>query len=76
MTKTPLLTPGQYDLLGELLRARPYAPGNRAARLVLVKGFSQKQASDELGVLKSAVNNAVTRYMKAHEKILAEYGPQ
>lgn len=76
MTKTPLLTPGQYDLLTDFLRAKPYSPGNQAARLVLVEGLSQKDASDKLSVLKTAVSNAVARYTKAHEKILAQYVTQ
>lgn len=67
------MTGEQYDALVKLMRGDAKSGGNRAARRVLVDGITQAEAMRETGATRSAVSNAVGRYVEADELIRRVY---
>jgi len=65
------MTPAQFEIVAELLRSRE--PVRSAAWQVLVAGAQTKEAAYNNGMAPNAVSNALTRYRKAHKKLLAAY---
>jgi hypothetical protein len=70
------MTNEQFDVLTELMRGTPESPANQAARAVLVGGTTQADAMRELGIDRSTVSKAVTRYREADAKIRVAYLPK
>ena len=53
------MTPEQFEALAQLLRMREGSQSRELARLVLVEGISQAEATAQLGATRSAASNAV-----------------
>lgn len=70
------MTNEQFELIVKLIRGTPDSPATKAARMVLVEGIKQKEASDLSGSSPSNVKDAVVRYKQIHEQILNTYSAQ
>jgi len=63
------LTITQFETLAGLISREPGSPATIAARMVLVEGVSQIEASRTTGATPSTVNDTVKRYLTAAEQI-------
>jgi hypothetical protein len=70
------MTGAQFDAIVKLMRGTPDSGANRAARRVLVDGFTQAEAMRENNATRSTVSNAVRRYEEADDLIRTAYGPK
>lgn len=69
------MTELQFDTLVKLMRGKPDAPGNQAARLVLIQGKSQTEAARMTGASQSNVSMAVQRYSEAYQLVCLAFIP-
>jgi hypothetical protein len=70
------MTEAQFDAIVKLMRGTPESGANRAARRVLVDGFSQAEAMREHDTTRATVSNAVRRYQEADDLIRSAYCPK
>ncbi len=67
------MTLDQLETLVSLMRGDMNSIAVKSAKLVLVDGLSQTEAATQLGTKTNTVNNGVSRYSKANEKIKKAY---
>lgn len=70
------MTGAQFDAIVKLMRGTRECGANRAARQVLVDGFTQAEAMRENGIKRATVSNAVRRYQEADALIRSAYCPK
>lgn len=70
------MTGAQFDAIVKLMRGMPDSGANRAARRVLVDGFTQAEAMRENDTTRATVSNAVRRYQEADALIRSAYCPK
>ena len=66
----------QFDVLVKLMRGNPESPANRAARHVLVDGWTQAAAHHETEATRQTVSDAVKKYTEAFEMVSAAWAPK
>ena len=62
----------EFDLIAKLIRSRD--PARTAARLVIVSGYSNKEAAEEAGCAYNSVTNTVARFRATLRDIVAVFG--
>lgn len=67
------MTSEQFDVLVKLMRGDPDSAANKAARAVLVHGISPREARETFALAKTTVSQAVTRYAKAYDSVIAAF---
>ena len=68
------MTEEQFELLAKFMRADLKSNSCRAAKLILINGYSNKEAQAELGCSKQAVHRAVKRYNDAYSQFKTVFG--
>lgn len=66
----------QFDILVKLMRGKPESPTNRAARLVLVYGWTQAAAHHETDATRQSINDAVKKYKAAFNDVSEAWAPK
>lgn len=59
----------QFDVLAQLMRGNPVTPANRAARLVLVAGWTQIEARNHTNATRQTIFDACKKYTEAFELV-------
>ncbi|GEM_PF-1931483 len=67
------MTLEQLETLAKLMRGDKQSLAYQGAKLVLVDGMSQVDATNVLMTKANTINNGVTRYRNAHEEIKKVY---
>lgn len=66
----------QFDVLVKLMRGNKKSPANRAARHVLVDGWTQAAAHHETQATRQTVSDAVKKYTDAFDMVSAAWAPK
>jgi hypothetical protein len=66
----------QFDVLVKLMRGNPETPTNKAARRVLVNGWTQAAAHHETQASRQSVNDAVKKYTDAFDMVSEAWAPK
>lgn len=66
----------QFDVLVKLMRGNPETPANRAARLVLVDGWTRADAHRETKATRQTVFDAVKKYDDAFKLVNEAWAPK
>jgi len=66
----------QFDVLVKLMRGNPESPANKAARHVLVDGWTQAAAHHETEASRQTISDAVKKYTEAFDKVSEAWAPK